>query len=630
MYQLQRFGMAMLGLLLAYQLLRMGFWLNNAELFHAYPVIELLMAFVHGLRFDLAALAMINAPLALWVFFDGRQQKDRWTKRLQRFVFISLNGLFIAINLFDVEYFQFTGRRLTFAAFDMKDDLAEQFFSLASSYWYLSLTAFIFIVGLVYLSRALLVKKRLRFNWLEFGLVNLVVVALIVILARGGWQAKPLIAANAFLDSRPQKANLILNSSFTLLKSVGSESLPAIHHFPNWESVERVLTPLQARPKEAVKDLQKPNVVVIILESFGREYMGWGNPYKGYTPFLDELASRSTFYPQHFANGRRSIDAIPAIIAGIPAWMDKPFITSPYQTNRIEGLPNILAQHGYRSYFFHGGYSGTMFFDVMARLLGFDQYIDASSYPQTEHHDGTWGIFDEPFFKFAADRLSQSPQPFFSTIFTLSSHHPYRIPDEYHGQFPQGSLDIHESIGYADYALKQFFNYIQDAPWYENTIFVITADHTSKSNQTAYQTELGQFRVPLLIFHPGNPLTGLDSSAVSQHIDIKPTILDLLGLEDSPISLQGQSLVSSEGQDRLSLLYFGQIYLGVTDKWILRYHLQNRQLEAFALEDERLAQALNLDEEVEDLWRQRIEAYIQLFHNGLIEDRLISKNIENF
>jgi phosphoglycerol transferase MdoB-like AlkP superfamily enzyme len=154
-------------------------------------------------------------------------------------------------------------------------------------------------------------------------------------------------------------------------------------------------------------------------------------------------------------------------------------------------------------------------------------YFGLDEYPNKEKDfDGHWGIYDEPYLQHVAQSLSQKAQPFFSTVFTLSSHHPYAIPAEKLHLFEKGTLPIHQAVRYTDYALKQFFEEAKKMPWYNQTIFVITADHSAENESAYYQSQQGKYEIPLLVFDPSHPQYSGDSSTI-QHADILPMILSI-------------------------------------------------------------------------------------------------------
>src|SRR5690606_23569815 len=169
------------------------------------------------------------------------------------------------------------------------------------------------------------------------------------------------------------------------------------------DEAERIYTPVQQLNSE--QPFRYDNVVVIILESFGREGVGFFNSqldngkYKGYTPSLDSLCSVSFVSSRSFANGRKSIDALPAVLAGVPAG-EVPFVLTPYASNKMKSLPAILKEKGYATSFFHGAPNGSMGFKAFMNLMGVSDYYGKDEFKNDAEFDGLWGIWDEPFFQF--------------------------------------------------------------------------------------------------------------------------------------------------------------------------------------------------------------------------------------
>ena len=162
--------------------------------------------------------------------------------------------------------------------------------------------------------------------------------------------------------------------------------------------------------------MHKKNVFVIILESFSSEHIGAlthqiGNKNTDFTPFLDSLAEKSLVF-EGFANGKRSIEGIPAILASLPTWMTEDFITSQYSSNKFNSLASILKAEGYNTSFFHGGKNGTMGFDAFSKSAGFEFYYGKNEYPDQSDFDGSWGISDEPYLQYIAKTLNTTPEPF--------------------------------------------------------------------------------------------------------------------------------------------------------------------------------------------------------------------------
>jgi phosphoglycerol transferase MdoB-like AlkP superfamily enzyme len=361
------------------------------------------------------------------------------------------------------------------------------------------------------------------------------VIGLFGVATRGGIQLIPLGVLGASAYAEPAYMPVVLNTPFTIIKSIGKPVLE-----------ERVFmtTPEADRSWPVHHDLrnganpglltlapgQRPNVVVIILESFSAAYsQHLSGQAPGYMPFLDSLMANGLCFTQAYANGRRSIDGVPAILAAIPKLGEDAFIASPYATAPFTSLATVLGKEGYATSFFHGGRNGTMGFDTFTRSAGYDRYVGRDEYPLEGDDDGSWGIRDRPFLQFYAGELARMPQPFHSVLFTLSSHHPYRLAPDDAQRFTGGSMPIHPTLRYADDALRAFFRTARTMPWFSNTLFVITADHTADLERNGQLSGSAfDLWIPLVYYMPGR-LAPMQMSRTTQQIDILPTTLDLIG-----------------------------------------------------------------------------------------------------
>jgi len=629
-----------LGLLLGiYFLLRLLFLALNHRALGGADFGRVLWAFVYGLRFDLAALAAINFPFLVLTFLPRSALQSPGYERFLKILFLALNAPFLVLNVIDLELFQFTGKRLTLQVFRLAGDAGVKWSSLLASYWPLACLWLVLILLLAALydparrhkavdehaggeALALQTRKAAPGFWL--WLLNLLLLfPLCIIGVRGGLQWRPIGPASAMALEHNGLAQLALNSSFTVLKSYGNTFLVRRHFFPSRDEVLHVLKPLvdggeRLLPPESRRD----NVVILILESFSAEYWGAGNGGNRYTPFLDSLAAQSLFFERNYANGRASIEAMPSILAGLPALMERSFIESAFQSNELLGLGTVLARHGYTTSFFHGGKNGTMHFDVFMHLAGMQRYVGLNEYPCKEDYDGTWGIYDEPFLQFTAAELAKQRQPFATAIFTLSSHHPYAIPEKYRGRFRKGTLPIHEAIGYTDYAVGQFFAAARQQAWYTNTLFVITADHTQKLETPEYATTLGHYRVPLLFFHPGFALPKVDPARITQHVDIFPSILDFLGIAPERHLLFGKSVFRS-GEGRAFLNVNGHYWL-VRGEQALEFDGLGSAV--FDLQkDPQLKSPIKSYSERPRQLEQEAKALVQYYDNGMLENNLYAR-----
>jgi len=590
---------------IAYEVCRIAFLLENYSMFKEDLNGTLLSeVFKGGFMFDTSSILYTNALyillmiLPLWL-----KESDGWQKTA-RWVFIICNTICIAANLIDSVYFKYTGRRTTgtvFSEFSNEGNLASIFGVELLNHWYLVLLAVLLIFFLwkcyfmpkgnkpVMIAKPYSVKGMTTYHLLHL-ICMVVIVILCVIGMRGGatTAVRPITISNAnqYVD-KPLQAAIVLNTPFSIIRTIDKPSFVVPDYYTETE-LDEIYSPLHnmsvtndSLQVEAPRTDKRKNVVVLIIESFGREYIGGYNKwldngnYKGYTPFVDSLMEHSATWLYSYCNGRKSIDGMPSILSSIPMFVE-PFFLTPSSMNDVSGIAGELKKRGYYSAFFHGAENGSMGFQAFARTTGFTDYFGRTEYDADDRFDGdkdfdgTWAIWDEPFFQFYALKMSEFKQPFMTAIFSASSHHPYVIPEEYKDIYPEEGIVIHKCIRYTDNALRKFFATAKKQPWYDNTVFVLTSDHTNLSDHDYYQTDLGGFCSPIIIFDPSGEIQPGMRDAIAQQIDIMPTVLGYLGY-DKPYVAFGCDLFTTAPEDTWAVNYLNGIYQYVKGDYLLQF-----------------------------------------------------------
>ena len=505
--------------------------------------------------FDTSAILYTNILYAVLMLIPFHLKEYRGWQFFTKWVYVLVNAICIVANLADAVYFQYTGRRTTssvFSEFSNEGNLSGVIGVELLRHWYLVLLGCLLIAGTIYFYAR--PRQQLQLHgwksYVGYYGVQLVCFALYIPLSicgmRGGMTTavRPITISNANqYINRPAEAALILNTPFSMIRTINKNVFVDPGYFSQ-EELNTIYTPLHIPADSLVT--RKKNVVVLILESFGREYIGGynqqldGGNYKGYTPFVDSLLQHSLTYEHTFGNGRKSVDGMPSILSSIPRFIE-PFFLTPASLNQVSGLAGELRKAGYYSAFFHGAENGSMGFEAFARATGYNDYFGRTEYNQDQRFggdkdfDGMWAIWDEEFLQFYALKMSEMKQPFITTVFTASSHHPYAVPERYQNIFndePGDDNIMHKCIRYTDHSLRLFFETARKQPWYNNTIFVLAADHTNLSSYKEYQTEMGLVEVPLIFFDPSGEIKPECREGIAQHIDIMPTLLNYLGYKD--------------------------------------------------------------------------------------------------
>jgi len=467
-------------------------------------------------------------------------------------------------------------------------------------FWWLIL---FFIVSFGLLLFTYLKSKSVQINYREpkKWMYFLLTIALTIVIGRGGFQLKPIGILESTNYVSIENSPAVLNSAFTLLKTYQFKGVEKKTFFSDAE-IKKYFNPIQnGNPQNLVKDSQ--NVVFILLESFGSMYCGPNNP-ESFTPFLDSILLKSMYFEHGIANGRTSMDALPAVISSIPMWMNESFILSSYSSNQFQGIPSILKGNGYSSAFFHGATNGSMRFDAFTSAAGFDSYYGRTEYNNEAHFDGNWGIEDHHFLAWSLGQMDKMKKPFFSMVFTLSSHHPFTIPKDYRKKVKKGPEPLCATISYVDIALREFWNKAQKKSWFKNTIFVFCADHVGPTGRSDRSDLAWLHRVPIAFYHPTVSLPHIDSLVPFQQIDILPTLMDLLNIRSKYYAF-GTSYFNKQKQPKIIYAQENLMaYQGTKD--LLVWNLSSMKKRSKS----------------DDLEIKKMKAIYQQYTNDLIENKM--------
>ena len=613
-----------------YGIARILFTIYNFELLGSPDLFEFLRLYYHGLIFDTAGILYVNMIFILFSILPLRINTWNIFQKFQFFIYFLFNLTAYATNFIDFIYFKYILTRSTLASFESIQHESNKvilLFSFIMSYWHVFSLFIVLSIIWVYLYRLWNLKNKKPQNLFAYYGLSIVCFFIIIILMvgaiRGGDFKKStrpinMVDANRHVNSSIQ-AGIVLNTPFCIIRTINKKSVKKVEYLSN-EEVIQLVKPIKQYDR---KVHEKPNVVLIIIESYGREYSGAFNPdtkikdYKSYTPFIDSLAQHSLIFTNAYANGYKSIHGMSSILSGIPSFKDA-FTSTPYANQKIESLVSVLESLGYHTSFFHGAENGSMGFLGYSNILGIDKYFGRNEYNNDTGFDGYWGIWDEPFLQFMKEKLDEEKEPFFSTVFTISSHEPYIIPEKYKETFPEGDIIMHKCVRYTDYALRRFFDKAKKEHWYNNTLFVLVADHANLIYYPEYRKALNINTIPILFHHPDGRYNGINN-LLAQQIDIYPTIVDMIGF-NKPFRSWGRSLISDQ-EEPFVVRYSGYYYY-FYDKYVCCFDGE-KLIGFYELSDKSMKNNLiNENKEMMFLMEKRCKAFIQDYMNKIIDSKL--------
>ncbi len=528
-----------------------------------------------SLLFDTASIIYANALFVILSLLPTHLRERRWWRATLRWYYVVVNSLLIVVaNFADSVYFRYTLKRLTseeifFASNDNSLQLIGQF--LAEN-WFLLPTGALLIATLYFgyghrVREASPLKRGTAYYSIN-TIIFIIAIGLSVAGIRGGFTraTRPITLSNATLyTADSKKANLILSNPFAILRTTSSSNRAERVHYLDDAVADSLFSPTHTPKDSTMYNLKGRNVVIFIMESFSAEHSAYLTPEayedratKGFTPFLDSLMREGLTFTNHYANGTRSIQALSSVLGSIPSFKT-PFVLMPQSLGESRQLPAILAEDGYSTAFFCGSERGSMGFGAYARQAGVERLYSREDYEArhgTDSFDGYWGIWDEPFIAFMGEELSTMPQPFFASIFTLSSHHPFVVPEEYQNSLPKGYTKVHQGVAYTDNAIREFFERYKESEWMKSTIFVFVADHVSSEKFMATTQDFPQNHHIIGFIYTPDHTAGLKGtiSQSTQQLDIMPTLLGLLGSDEEYFAF-GRDILNEPEREAWAVMY---------------------------------------------------------------------------
>ncbi len=668
---------------LCYSFIRLFFYISNIGIFQTISFDQIIFSFVLGWRFDLSIIIQINILFLLIYALPLSCSQNHFIKLILQVLFLCTNLFFICIGIVDTQYFPFVQGHISADIVHILRDTMDQFMPLLEDYWWIFLILLLtfFTINRLYLFTEQFFLQSVRFQifgpsfvrylkeksgsssyaWKNTWKIQLgfffSIVIFSILAIRGGLQQKVLDTTHAQVLGSFETSTLMLNAPFTLIRSVFRDRLEKKNDFPNKEELKKWLSPTVCSQLPFPYKERPKNVVLIVIESLGPEFIGAFNhqehqqsqehSVKSYTPFYDSLTKKGgALFLHGYSNGHRSIQAIPALLAGLPNWFSDTLVKTRYIGNRYPSLGGVLKKHGFRTLFSHGGHNGTMYFDATIPYFGLDEYYGYDQFPVHNKHtnDGAWGIFDEDFFLFTVDVINEDrKRPFLAVLFSVSSHHPFVIPKKYSGKFPKGPSPqeyergtgwshpkqvpslYYESIGYTDHSLKLLFQKIYKQSWAKETLFIITPDHTPIYNRKYWnKNSILRRRIPILYYWPEHDLSFLNSESLTQQLDIFPTVLDFLGVKEKSMLPFGNSLLKDCGE-RHVIFFEEPSYWFFTKKQALFFTPSTNSTTSYIRNGDNIKPGA-IPQHKKEIFLNMLKAKVQHYNNGLLYNTLLLKD----
>lgn len=550
--------------LITFTICRLFLYYSYPDYFSTLTVEQLLRALLKGAQFDSATLVSSCVLFFILLTLPFNTLQTYRVRRFSLYFIFAIFFLLLSYTLADISYFGEVKRHIGAEILNISADIEEMTSLAINSRLSDIIQSIIFLVFVTITWYFFILKPekkqriQLPTSFVKRLLYWLATVGFIIFCIRGFIPTgRPINIADAFIKNGSiAQANLSLNPAYLSFREIQKRQSQQALALSSESSVKAFV---QQNP--AIFNWQRPNaiptgknVVLILLESWNSRHIDSlsGSSYK-VTPFFDSLVPKSHVWRQNYAAGQRSIVGIQAVLSSVPALPSFGTIGFGLEIKNFSRIGEILQQNGYNSLMMQTSKRRSFQMENIATALGFEEYYGQEDipllldYPQSQPPFG----WDYDGLQFLAQKLSEKPdnKPFFAFIFTGTTHEPFpRLPDEFE-LYPhdlRAESGYLNALRYSDWSLEQFFSRIENEPWFNNTIFILTADHTlnlqkSEKDVKARPLSREDFHIPLLIYTPDGSLPPKQFNHITSQYDVLPTITDLLGFKQK-ISTFGQSL----------------------------------------------------------------------------------------
>ncbi len=566
---------------------------------------EVLLSLFSGLRVDIITLFTF---LGLFILLLTLPISSIHAKGYRQSIALMWNIVLItilAICIGDVLYYDFSHRHISNELFYLAQDTSIITNMAFNSYLNYTVGSAFLFMGIFWFyaklfSAPIRNQEITKKSWIA-------VVAIILILfagIRNSTESKSFGISDAYAVNKTSSGNLALNGFFSIYRTAGAHDSDKEHTLMKFDEALKITTQLlrstqapfvsnEAPLARAFRGDKKPqyNVVIVLLESWGAEHIDGFTQYRelGVTPYFKQLSNEGLKFTNFYANGYRSINGLTSVFTGVTVPPGLQYLGSGLELSNLSYMGEIAKQNGYHTISMQGSERRSFRIDAVSKLAGFDEFYGAEDMPNVETVESgrkpETGTYDYNLFQFMHQKLNNIQKPFIGFMFTSTNHTDYHLPHSKFERYPhdlRGQYGRLNSLIYVDNAIERFMESVKKEPWFDNTIFIFTADHGSGDALDAVGKSLRpsdtslpgieHFRIPLVIYAPKifKPQT-LDT--LGSQNDILPTIIDLLGFQQ-PFTAMGNSLFDTSISNRFVYLFGGNQIGYISEDGYIMYNFK--------------------------------------------------------
>jgi phosphoglycerol transferase MdoB-like AlkP superfamily enzyme len=568
--------------------IRIFFLLRYPEDFAALDAVELFQTLLMGLRIDIITLFTFSGLFILLLSLPLGTLNTVKTRQAIALLWASVLIAVAVVSMGDILYFEFSRHHFSNELSNLGND-TDLIFSMAFGPF------FFYTLGAILVSLLLLYIFARFFRHLPKPLhspkkawaVSFLILLIIIIGIRGSVMgSKSIGIADAFAVNKVCSGNLALNGFFCVYRSSKTDKSHILMETPEAIEMTKALlstrnTPFSDEKYPLMRSYKTPqtkpyNIVIVLLEGMGAEHLDGFTHYPelNVTPYLKELSEKSLKFNRFYSNGYRSIFGITSVYTGISLPSGFDYLGKGLELSNLSYLGHMAQNNGYDTLAMQGSNRRSYRVDAVSRLAGFEQFYGAEDIPDVEEVEvgrkpGT-GTYDHNLLQFYHQKLNTLKEPFLGFTFTATTHSDFHLPSSRYERYPHDLRDYNgylNALIYTDSALKRFMQKCEKEPWFDNTIFLFTSDHGAGDaanpigkklrGEFTSLASIEHFRIPLMIYAP-KIFKAQESETLGSHVDIFPTIADLLGWKGE-FTVLGNSLFDEKVDNRFVLFNGGQV-----------------------------------------------------------------------
>ena len=538
---------------------------------------------IQGFKLDIAFAAYLSVLpfFAIPIFFFSNQKGNLKMIKAYSYIFIFFMNVLL---LFDLALYGPWGIRLDSTPLMYLNTPKEMLASVPTGE--LIITTIVWILASTYIctlfnkrinkAGAILNKGKI---W-SFPILLVVTGSLIVIM-RGGLQNTPINHSNVYFSENMYANHAALNFAWNFANSVSSKTYKMENAFieMDFEKANKIeklaITSLQQKDSISnakVLNTKRPNVILIIWESFTAKVVEPLGGEANVTENFNRLSKEGLFFTNFYANGDRSDKGMVAILSGYYPQTQNSIIKMPNKTRTLPSLPKEMEKLGYETAFYHGGDLSFGNMKTYLRTGGINNFIDEEDF-SSEDKNSKWGAHDHVLFKkFKADLSKKTDKPFFKILFTLSSHEPFEFPDTYKFGKKTDTDKFKSSHAYTDKTIGNFIAFAKKQSWWDETLIIIIADHGHQlpEHKGAFNSSK-KFRIPMLWLGGALKQNKSINSNIGSQVDLPYSLLTLLNGNSSSFKWSQNIFIPSKKHYAHYLFNNGFGILSESGKYVYDY-----------------------------------------------------------